>query len=389
MLNDNSFSKCCGCSACAAVCPVKAITMNEDIEGFLYPYIDNGKCVSCNVCSKVCPVERPLKFNSIRNVYAVKHNNEQIRLGSSSGGVFTAMAEQIIKQGGSVYGAKFDEHFRVIHDRAVSMDECKKFRGAKYVQSAVENVYQKITDDLSKGIKVLFTGTPCQVDGIKSYLEQKKTANQNNLITCDIVCHGVASPLIWREYIDFAKKDKDITQITFRNKSNGWHKSELRIDMNDGSYSSSPHSQNPYSQMYFNHYITRPYCAECKYANISRVGDITIGDFWGIENTFPKFDDDKGVSLVMINTQAGADFFDMIKGNLITVGTDVEHSQQPSLYQPSAAAKDRALFWNEYKKHGLVYVMRIFVAYESSRLSVKLLKLKRRSILKLRQLMKR
>ena len=229
--------KCCGCAACVQVCPKQCISFNEDEQGFRYPSVDNVVCVNCGLCERVCPVLNQDESKQPLQVYAAKNPNEKIRLMSSSGGIFTMLAESIIDQGGVVFGARFDEKWEVEHAYTETKDGLEPFRGSKYVQSRIGNTYQQVKEFLLSGREVLFTGTPCQIAGLKRFLRR----DYENLLTVDVVCHGVPSPLVWRTYLkDFVMCPKGttekntvsislnekpvITGISFRDKSTGWKK---------------------------------------------------------------------------------------------------------------------------------------------------------------------
>ena len=218
LVSDKSL--CCGCSACYDACPKSAITMIEDKEGFLYPAIDEDKCIDCKLCEKVCPTKNKKKNKSLLEAYAAYNTDENIRLKSSSGGVFSLIAEYVLRNQGVVYGAAFDENFEVEHLRVASVEELELLRGSKYVQSKLDGIYNLCKKDLEIGKQVLFTGTPCQVSGLKSFLRKE----YDNLVCMDIVCHGVPSRMVWRKYleyrINFAKSK--IVQIAFRLKNEGW-----------------------------------------------------------------------------------------------------------------------------------------------------------------------
>lgn len=238
MIHITDKQDCCGCNSCVQCCPKSCITMCEDEEGFLYPEVDENVCVDCGLCEKVCPVLHQAEDRKPLAVYAAKNKNEEIRRQSSSGGVFTALAEEVIKDGGVVFGARFDEHWEVKHDYTETVEGLSIFRGSKYVQSRIEDCYQKVEQFLRAGRKVLFSGTPCQVAGLKLFLRKE----YNYLLTVDFICHGVPSPGVWREYLkeetarecgrknsvlshpDIKDQDALIESILFRDKCLGWKK---------------------------------------------------------------------------------------------------------------------------------------------------------------------
>ena len=233
MIHIEEKSKCCGCNACVQRCPKHCIAMREDEEGFLYPIIDESSCINCGLCEKVCPVLNQGEERKPLKVYAAKNRNEEIRMQSSSGGIFTLLAEQIIQEGGVVFGARFDENWDVIHDYTETIDGLASFRGSKYVQSRVGETYKQAESFLKQGRKVMFAGTPCQISGLKLFL----CKDYENLLTVDFICHGVPSPGVWRKYLEeliarqgggknsvLSHPNELITHIEFRNKRLGWKK---------------------------------------------------------------------------------------------------------------------------------------------------------------------
>ena len=318
-------SFCCGCAACVQICPKKCISLTEDKEGFLYPIVDKATCIDCGLCEKVCPhltegIEREPKV-----VYAAKHSNEDIRLQSSSGGVFTLLAEKIINDGGVVFGARFDDKWEVEFAYSETIDGLSAFRGSKYVQARVGNAFIDAERFLKDGRKVLFSGTPCQIKGLLRYLRK----DYENLMTVDFVCHGVPSPKVWRLYLKeevkrFAHQGDDgkkivlsslvmptIKGINFRDKSSGWKKYSFTLQLTkalaEGEQNSVLRSnkfyENPFMQAFLSDLILRPSCYMCPAKSGKSGSDITIGDFWGIEHIKPEIDDDKGLSLVMVHNE--------------------------------------------------------------------------------------
>ncbi len=351
MINTADKEHCCGCWACNNVCPVAAITMQRDAEGFMYPSIDEGKCIHCNKCEKVCPFGKENPLVKPEKVYAVKNLDEHIREKSSSGGFFSVLMDYTIKKGGVVYGAKFDHEFNVIHGKAETKDDCENFRGAKYVQSQLGDIHRRVKDDLKQDRIVLFSGTPCQVSSLIKYLG--KIAEDKKIITCDILCHGVPSPLVWQDYLGLL--GRKVVSVNFRSKHKGWHTSELKISDSEDILISENHGVNAYSQLYFCHYTLRLSCANCPYASIERCGDFSIGDFWGIEKTHPEFDDNKGVSLVFVNTAKAKRIFQAVEESVICKESSLEECLQPILQHPSQLAFNRDDFWKDYRKKGLLH----------------------------------
>ena len=339
---------CCGCSACANVCPKNSIVMETDEEGFLYPKIDTNSCIECGACIKVCDFhkkEYAVKIPIEQEVYALKHIGEDVRRSSSSGGAFTAISDYVLKNNGVVYGAIFNDQFEVIHSKAFNMEQRNKMRGSKYVQSTLGSIFKDIKATLKSGKLVLFTGTPCQNGGLKSYLGNE----YDNLITCDIICYGVPSPKVWEDYknkLENKYNDK-IKNVTFRAKDKGWRDGSLKVEFNHSKYLKSM-QDDPYHILFFSHLNIRPSCHECVYASFHRATDLTMGDFWGIENSEKSFDDDKGVSVLLVNTKKGKKIVEEIKSDLSLIKSNHANCYQPIFEAPSKISPRRQLFWKEY-----------------------------------------
>lgn len=343
---DKEKEECCGCSACKSVCPVKAIKMTADEEGFSYPVIDNSVCISCGRCQKVCNFYYDPDKNA-RQAYGVKHKDLEIRTSSRSGGAFPAFCKYVVSKGGSVYGAVMKDDFSVCHVRSDTLEDCQPMKKAKYVQSSTEGIFPLIEKDLKDGRTVLFSGTPCQVASVYGYLEMKKLS-EDNLLTCDLICHGVPSPDLWQQYVRYiiAKEGQPILEIQFRDKDCGWSPHFESYILADG----RKRFARDYTNLFYKHIIFRPSCASCPFANLHRPGDITIGDFWGIEKQNAAFNDEKGVSLIFINTKKGKHLFDNIKDDYIYFETEPSKCLQPTLIRPSKVPPEREQFWADYKR---------------------------------------
>ncbi len=306
--------QCCGCAACQQRCPKHCISMLEDNEGFSYPVVDKNLCVDCGLCEKVCHELKPYERRTPLRVLAVINHDENIRSESSSGGIFSIIAEQIIKDGGVVFGAKFDNQWQVTLDYTDSIIGLSEFRGSKYVQARTANTYAMAEKFLKNGRKVMFSGTPCQIAGLHHYLNKQ----YDNLLTVDFVCHGVPSPKVWGRYLDEVARDtnKVISSIEFRNKDNGWKLFNFKLfyTENDNTYFiSSCHQQNHYMRAFLSDLILRPSCYDCKAKHGSSMSDITIADYWGISKNHPEMDDDKGTGLVFVNSDKGNAYLDLSK----------------------------------------------------------------------------
>lgn len=282
-------------------------------------------------------------MRELEKVFAVKHKDEKIRAASRSGGIFTAVSDVILDKGGVVYGCALNEDFLAEHRRATTNEERDTFRGSKYIQSEIHTSYKMCANDLKNGNRVLFSGTPCQIESLLNYLSISKV-DMNNLYTIDILCHGVPSPKVWNDYLEEKFYDKKIDAVDFRDKKNfGWRDHIETITANGKEYSS-----RDFTDLFYSHYILRPSCFECNYKQTKRVADITIGDYWRIENNDKVFDDDKGVSLVMINTKKGRSLFNDCSDNLIIKEFPLATSIQPALDHNYVAPKNRTEFWEQY-----------------------------------------
>lgn len=304
---------CCGCGACAQRCPKQCITMQTDKEGFTYPVVDTKQCTNCGLCEKVCPVMNQQPQSQPIATYAAINSNEVVREQSSSGGIFTLLAEETINKGGIVFAAAFNERWQVEHTYINDINCIKKFRGSKYVQSNIGNSYATAEKFLKDGKEVLFSGTPCQIAGFKRFLRKE----YKNLKTVDFVCHGTPSPLVWKKYLDevcHANKIGNITDIQFRNKAEGWKKYSLQITYtgNDGKKKIFRETldDNIFMNCFLNNLCLRPSCYCCPARSGKSDSDITLGDLWGAQEICPEIDDDKGLSLVLLRKECGLPYFD-------------------------------------------------------------------------------
>lgn len=330
MIRISDKKDCCGCAACVQRCPKYCISLEEDTEGFLYPKVDTKNCINCGLCEKVCPWQNRLERKPLMKVLAVKNHNEVERMASSSGGVFIALAKEVLSKGGVVFGAAFDENWEVRHTYAETLEAVKPMMGSKYLQSRIENSYQDAEEFLKEGRHVLFTGTPCQIAGLHRFLRKEYP----NLLSVDILCHGVPSPGVWRRYLheefdipskgDISARKSDpskpiITDIEFRDKTmHGWRDFCFIVRGNtsrSGTMSvllSDTHNENPFMRGFLSDVYLRPSCYQCKCKNGISHSDLTIADYWAIDLSMPDFNDDKGIGLVLVNTEKGKDVFDRL-----------------------------------------------------------------------------
>lgn len=310
MISIMSKYNCFGCKACYSVCPQNCIDMLIDEEGFWYPKINMEKCIQCSLCEKICPainVYNNKKAYSKPITLAAWNNDRFKREVSSSGGVFTSIAEWVLSNDGIVFGAGYDSQYNVIHKEASSKEKLDEIRGSKYVQSNINDTYVKTRYYLEKNKMVLFSGTPCQIAGLYNFIQQ----DYANLYTCDIVCHGVPSPKVFNKYKKMLEKrnNSKIKKISFRNKKFGWKLYSVSLLFENDTEYSKTLKEDPYMLGFLRNYFLRPSCYKCIYAKLPRVSDITLGDFWGIDNKHPELDDNKGTSLVLVNTEKGREMF--------------------------------------------------------------------------------
>lgn len=349
MIKIEEKNKCCGCHACFNICPRNAIEMVEDEKGFKYPKINENKCINCRLCEKVCPILNKNKISNNPRAYACINKNEDIRENSSSGGIFTLIAEEIINRGGVIFGAQFDNDFNVIHSYTSNEEELYKFRGSKYVQSIIGDNYKIVKRFLEEGKYVLFTGTPCQVYGLYAFLQK----NYDKLYTQDIICHGVPSPKVWGKYLQFReKKDKNKpNKISFRNKDNGWINYNVKFNYGTKEYRQK-NSNELFIQAFLRNTILRDSCYNCHFKGKDRISDITLADFWGIDNIVPEMNDNKGTSLIIINSEKGQKLFEKIEENTIAKEVDIEEAikYNPSMIQSSNKDIKREKFFENLDK---------------------------------------
>ena len=349
-MRDRSKQDCSGCSACADACPVAAISMQPDEEGFLYPIIEESKCIHCGKCDKICgfaPKRTAETGYELPKAYGVKHKDQETRRTSRSGAAFIAFSDYVLEHGGTVYGAAMQPDFHVCHIRAETKDARDLMKGAKYVQSDTSGIYPLVAKDLCDGRPVLFSGTPCQVSGLIAMLDAKGV-DREKLICCDLVCHGTPSPAIWKEYVAYIEHRhcSAVQEANFRDKCFGWDSHCESFVLESGKKVVS----RDYTDMFYDHIMMRPSCHNCHFANVHRVADITLADFWGIEKNDASFNDNKGVSLVLVSSEKGASLLDKVKNQLHWFGCDIKNCIQPTLTKPTTASGRREAFWQDRSK---------------------------------------
>lgn len=323
MIRITDKSLCCGCTACVNACPVQCIVMRRDREGFDYPVANPDICIKCGKCEAVCPVLNPRPESEPLAVFAAR--SEADMQGSSSGGVFPMLAGKFLREGGVVYGAAFMEDMTVGHVDVTDAAGLERLKGSKYVQSDLYAVFEEIREQLKDGSDVLFTGTPCQIAGLHDYLGERK----EGLVTVDIACHGVPSPGLWEKYVAAIEKryGGTLCRVSFRDKSKSWRQYELRFDILKDGAMESHHvykMDDPYMALFLQDMTLRPSCYSCPARNGRSGSDLTVADLWNVYEAAPEFDDDRGASLVLVNTDAGRQIFDaLVMDGLKTLPADI------------------------------------------------------------------
>lgn len=380
MIRISDPANCCGCTACASICNHDAISMEPDVLGFLYPKVDESKCTNCGLCEKVCAFndnyDKSLNLPK-PDAYAARHKEMEEIMKSRSGAAFVAISDYILEQGGVVYGAGYKDHFRVAHKRATTKVERDEFRGSKYVQSDLTGVFRQVKQDLKNGLTVLFSGTPCQTSGLNSYVGKKL---RENLVMIDIVCHGVPSPYIWRDYIAYLerKNNDTIVSLNFRDKARyGWNMHKETFIFSKDSESKT------FKYLFYKSLYFRKSCYSCHFANTRRPSDITLADYWGVEKNLPNINaDNKGCNLILANTCKGFKLFEAIKEKLNFSEVRLKSSLQPNLQHPSDMPVQRDQFEKDYTRKGFEYV---YFKYGEEGLRYKINVVKERLKNKLRQ----
>ena len=362
-------TKCCGCSACFNVCPKNAVSMEYDSEGFLYPKIDNDKCIKCGLCLKVYPILNNKKENKVLYVYGAKNKNVDEQLKSSSGGMFSIFANYVLEQNGIVFGASFNKNWNVVHKCVDKKEDLDDLRRSKYVQSDINITYKQAKQFLENNRLVLFTGTPCQIAGLKSYLQK----DYENLITVDLICWQVASPIVWKKFLEENFNTEEIKQIDFRDKLYGWDKSIMSLSLkNNIRYPKLPVTYNllpqrikmllsatnyalSYRKGCIGGLFSRPSCHKCSFKG-DRYSDFTIGDLWGINKILPSMYDKNGVSVLTINSQKAKNIFEQIKDSSIEykkINYDDMIKYNPAFVSSAPAHPNREQFFKRYKNENL------------------------------------
>lgn len=339
MIAVDDKSCCCGCEACRQRCPHGCITLHEDEQGFVYPTVNLEACVDCHLCEQVCPFLNDVcERESVLAVAAI-NPDVTVRMNSSSGGIFSVLSGEVIKRGGVVFGARFDERWNVIHDFTDTLEGLPRFRGSKYVQSVIGDSYVKAEEFLRQGREVLFSGTPCQIAGLRSFLRR----SYDNLLLVEVACHGVPSPKVWREHLDSTSGNELPAIVNFRHKSTGWKDYSVVIGT-----TSRRHDDDDFMACFLGDYSLRPSCFNCRFKAGASGADLTLADFWGIQAIAPHLDDDKGTSLVVVNTAKGKDAMTRTGLDIVEVDYPKVVKANPALERAATCPQDYDAFWRQF-----------------------------------------
>lgn len=370
----DSKEDCCGCGACLNICPKNAIEMKEDENGFYYPVIDEKLCIHCRMCQKVCFYQIEKRGNISKKAYAAVNLNESDLLNSASGGIFSAIASEFLKDNGIVFGSSLNiekNNVKIKHVSAQTIEELKKMFGSKYVQSSTERTFKEVLSFLKQGKKVLYSGTPCQIDGLYGFLGKK----YDNLFTIDLICHGVPNEKFLNSYLNYEKEKNYLSEIKdfyFRDKKNGWGMNSKIIGVTIDNKEKIIYKKSGFSSyftLFLNSDIYRENCYSCKYASERRVGDITIGDFWGIEKAHPEllkkkyFDVEKGISCILVNTLQGDKLLKSYGNNILKENSTIEKIKlkNTQLVKPSKKSEKRDEICKIYRESGYEEVEKYFL----------------------------
>ena len=341
---------CMGCSVCSNTCPKNCISMVVDDEGFVYPEVEEERCISCGLCEKSCPVLNRKSAVTMTKAYAAVNPDQVTRNTSTSGGVFSLLAQTVLRKNGVVFGAAYNPDFSVSHQYTETEDGLQRFRGAKYVQSDIGNSYQQVKSFLNENRYVLFSGTPCQIAGLQTYLGK----DYDKLFCVDLICHGIPSPEVWQHNIDYrAKIDNDGVRpahINMRSKSTGWQRYSVEFQYSDKTYSKM-YADDPYMWGYIKDLYTRPSCFDCKFKGLQRNSDFTLGDYWGIESQHPEMNDGMGTSLVFVHSEKAQNIWSELCLGLHCREVDAAAAVQwnPMAVQSTSYQERREEFFRRYQ----------------------------------------
>lgn len=356
MIEIKDKSNCCGCTACAMSCPTNAISMESDEEGFLYPKVNYHKCINCNKCTRVCPIiNSSVQTSYERKVYICQNKDEKVRLDSTSGGVFSTLAKYVLDRNGYVFGAKFDKNWKVVHGFTKKEEDLGEFRGSKYVQSYVGDTFQLVKQFLKEDKWVLFTGTPCQIEGLHKYLGK----DYERLILMDIVCYSISSPGVWEAYLDHLDKagkihKSEVSKIKFRDKTRYGYEYTLMTFYDESGkvlFESGPES-NQMLRSFVSNTSTRPSCYDCKFKKINRVSDFTAWDCYNVYTYDTDLDDNKGTSHVLIHNEKAENMLGELSKSLLLKRVDLDKAvkSEPAMIQCANPNINRTAFFQTFQK---------------------------------------
>lgn len=355
-------SDCCGCEVCMHVCPQKCITLKEDIEGYKYPYIDKESCIDCNLCSKRCPLINSYESRFPLKIMAAKSTNKNTQIKSSSGGIFSELATLVLQKNGIVFGVKFDTGWEVVHSYIDNIDDLWQFQTSKYVQSNIADSYQRAKEFLEQNRIVLFSGTPCQIAGLKRFLNRE----YDHLYCVDFVCHGVPSPKVWQQYLAAICnkqniKFSSIQNINFRDKTEGWNSYSFSIkyfnSKKENKVFREPLYKNLYLQSFIANITLRPSCYSCAFKRYKSMSDITMGDYWGIEKEHPNFKDNNGISLMSILTDKGLNIYRQLHISDIESSYDKVKTLNSAIECPCSEPSCRTAFMDKLDSENILSLM--------------------------------
>ncbi len=346
-----NIAECVGCHACYNICPGHAISMLPDSEGFLLPQIDEKHCIKCGLCRKVCPIGKIDTNRTIPTCVVAYNRDLQERMRSASGGIANLLAQEVLRDKGVVFGAAFDDKGGVHHCAIECIEDLERFRGTKYIQSSIEDCYFKTKEFLQTGRRVLFSGTPCQIGGLKSYLGK----DYDTLLMVDLICHGVPSPMIWMQYLNEIGRTSSLAHATFREKANGIGKARMRLEFTNGQVIEEPYLENWFVKGFLGNLYLRSSCYHCHFKGLNRRADITLGDAWGAEKFAQNFGDNFGISLVLLNTCKGKGAFNAIQEKCIwqTCNYELAMVENPCAVSSSSCPAGREIFWQQYQSLGV------------------------------------
>lgn len=352
---------CTGCSACASICPESCIVMLPDVEGFLHPQIDAEKCSNCGLCLRTCPVLKAIDPREPLAVYAAVNKDDAVRERSSSGGVFWELGKMVIEEGGVVCGAGWSEDLRVIHKVVDDLEGLKDLQGSKYVQSEIGETYKLVQTHLISGRQVLFSGTPCQVAGLRSFLGKE----YDNLICVDLICHAVPSPGVFNKY----KQELEQTygsapkRISFRHKNYGWKRFSMSIIFENNIEYLQPLDKDPFLRGFLNELYNRPCCHECCFRELRSGSDITLADYWNVHNLFPELDDDRGTSVILVNNVKGNEIWGAVSSLFREQVSDFVSVKKynPAVYKSAACNNKRRIFYDANQTQPLEKTVKVLL----------------------------